>query len=277
MDPLLITVAPCVPPAHFEQVPGLRLTPEYLAAEVIDAHAAGAAIAHLHVLDEDGYPTHDLAAFERTLAFIRDRCDIIIEGSTGGVNTLTPAERSVALQADIELASLNPGSVNYDAGVYVNSPDDIDYWVRAMHRRGIKPDIAIFETGMIANAMRYADEGLIEPPYIFGFVLGQTGAMPATPRNLVHLVETIPDGALWGVVGHGGHDVVLNTLAIAMGGHARAGFEDNTQYRPGVAAASNAQLVQRLVRIADEVGRPVATPAEAREFLGLGERTEAGE
>lgn len=270
MDPLLITVAPCVPPAHFEQVPGLRLTPEYLAAQVYQAYTSGAAIAHLHVLDEDGYPTHDLSAFRHTVQLIRDQCDIIIEGSTGGVNTLTAAERSVALQADIELASLNPGSVNYDAGVYINSPDDIDYWVREMHHRGIKPDIAIFETGMVANAMRYAHQGLIEPPYVFGFVLGQTGAMPATPRNLMHLVETVPEGSLWGVVGHGGHDVWLNTLAIAMGGHARAGFEDNTRYRPGVPATSNAQLVERLVRIADEVGRPVATAAQARQFLGLG-------
>jgi 3-keto-5-aminohexanoate cleavage enzyme len=126
MDQLIVTVAPCVPPAHFDDIPGLQLTPEAIADEVYRAYNAGAALAHLHVLDERGFPTNDLAAFQRTLELVRERCDIIIEGSTGGLNTLAAAERCVSLQADIELASLNPGSVNYDAGVYINSPQDID-------------------------------------------------------------------------------------------------------------------------------------------------------
>ena len=269
MHKLIITVAPCVPPAHFDDVPGLQLTPEVIADEVYRAYNVGASLAHLHVLDEDGYPTHNLTAFRRTLDLIRERCDIILEGSTGGVGTLSAAERCVSLQTDVELASLNPGSVNYDSGVYVNSPQDIDYWVKEMHTRGVKPDIAIFETGMIANAMRYAEQGLIEQPYLFNFVLGQVGALPATAKNLLHLAETIPLGSIWGVLGHGGHDLWASSLAILMGGHARAGFEDNVFYRPGEAATSNAQLIERLVRIANEVGRPIASVAETRQLLGL--------
>jgi len=269
MDQLIITVAPCVPPAHFDDIPGLQLTPETITDEVYRAYNAGATLAHLHVLDEQGFPTNDLAAFQRTLELIRERCDIIIEGSTGGVNTLTAAERCVSLQADIELASLNPGSVNYGAGVYINSPRDIDYWVEEMQARGIKPDIAIFETGMIANALRYAEEGLIGEPCLFSFVLGQVGAMPATAKNLLHLVETIPSGSIWGVVGHGGYDLWASSMAILIGGHARAGFEDNVYYRPGEPATSNAQLIERLVRIANEVGRPIASAAKARQLLGL--------
>jgi len=268
-DKLLITVAPSIPPTMAAQVPGLDLSPEGIAAEVVRAANAGANVVHLHVWDKYGQPTMELAAFERTLRLIRAGCDIVIEGSTGGVNTLTAAQRCISLQADVELASLNPGSVNYDKGVYVNSPEDIAYWAQEMRRRRIKPDIAIFEAGMIANALSLAEQGWIERPMLFGFVLGQKGALPATPKNLLFLNETIPAGAHWGVVGHGGSDLRMAALALAVGGHVRAGFEDNPFYRPGELATSNAQLIERLVRIAREVGREPATPAEARQFLGL--------
>lgn len=276
MDKLMITVAPCLAPAHWHDRPGLQLTPEFIADEVVRAYNAGATIAHLHVLDDQGYPTADLTAFRRTLELIRSRCDIVIEGSTGGVNTLTVAERCVALQADVELASLNPGSVNYASGVYINSPDDIAYWVQEMARRGVKPDSAIFETGMIANVLRHAEQGLIRPPFVFTFVLGLVGAQPATAKNLLHLAETVPPGSLWSVAGYNGSDLWASGMAILMGGHARAGFEDNIFYRPGEPATSNAQLVERLVRIAREVNRPIATVAETRQMLQIrAEKTQA--
>ncbi len=158
---------------------------------------------------------------------------------------------------------------NYDKGVYVNSPSDIQYWVEEMHRRCIKPDIAIFEVGMVANSMRLAEEGWIQPPFLFTFVLGQAGAMPATPKNLLFLSETVPAGSLWSAAGHSGHDLHMSSLALQLGGHARAGFEDNPCHRSGVVATSNAQLIERLVRIAREIGREIASPAEARVLLGL--------
>jgi 3-keto-5-aminohexanoate cleavage enzyme len=268
-DKLLITVAPCIPPYAAKDVPGLDLSPEGIAAEVVRAYDAGANVVHLHVWDERGQPTTDLAAFERTLRLIRARCGIVIEGSTGGVNELSAAQRSVSLNAEIEMASLNPGSVNYDSGVYVNAPQDIAYWVREMRRRQIKPDIAIFEAGMIANSVALVEAGWIEPPLLFSFVLGQQGALPATPKNLLFLSETIPPGSAWSVAGHGGHDLGMSVLAMCMGGHARAGFEDNPTYRRGELATSNAQLIERLVRIARDLGREIATPGEARALLGL--------
>jgi 3-keto-5-aminohexanoate cleavage enzyme len=268
-EKLLVAVAPCIPPYAAAGISGLDLSPEGIADEVVRAYNAGANVVHLHVWNEQGQPTTELAVFERTLRLVRERCDIVIEGSTGGVNELTPAERSVSLQTDIELASLNPGSVNYDKGVYINSPSDILYWVQEMQRRCIKPDIAIFDVGMIANSVALAEAGWIESPLLFAFVLGQQGALPATPKNLLFLSETVPPGSLWCVAGHGGHDLQMSALAMAMGGHARAGFEDNPYYRPGELATSNAQLIERLVRIARELGREVATPDEARGLLGV--------
>ena len=272
-DKLLVTVAPCIPPYMAKDIPDLDLSPEGISDEVVRAYNAGANVVHLHVWDERGQPTTELVAFERTIRLIRERCDIVIEGSTGGVNELSPAERSVSLQADIEMASLNPGSVNYDQGVYVNAPSDIEYWVQEMHRRRIKPDVAIFDVGMVANSVRLAEEGWIEPPFLFSFVLGQTGAMPATPKNLLFLSETVPEGSFWAVAGHGGHDLRMSSLAMHVGGHARAGFEDNATYRPGELATSNAQLIERLVRIAREIGREIASPAEARALLELPPRS----
>lgn len=268
-DKLILAVAPCIPPAMARSLADLDLSPEGIADEVVRAYNAGASVAHLHVWDESGQPTTDLTAFNRTIRLIRERCDIVIEGSTGGVSTLSAAERSLALHAHVELASLNPGSVNYDQGVYVNAPDDIAYWAQEMQRRRIKPDFAIFEAGMIANSVRVIDEVGFEAPHLFAFVLGQIGALPATARNLLFLSESLPAGALWSAIGHSGHDLRVSVLAMTMGGHARAGFEDNPYYRPGERAAHNAQLIERLVRIAREIGREIATPVEVRALLGL--------
>jgi 3-keto-5-aminohexanoate cleavage enzyme len=268
-DRLIVTVAPSIPPYMAESLTGLDLSPQGIAAEVARAAAAGANLVHLHVWDEQGRPTTDLAAFRRTLELIRAQCDIVIEGSTGGINTLTPRERSVSLEAGIEMASLNPGSVNYDQGVYVNSPQDIDYWAGEMARRRIKPDVAIFEAGMIETVRDLAGRGLMQPPFVFGFVMGQKGAQPATPRQLLFLTESLPPESHWSVVGHGGSDLRMALLALGMGGHVRAGFEDNPYYRPGERAASNAQLIERLVRLAREVGREPASPNEVRQMLGL--------
>jgi 3-keto-5-aminohexanoate cleavage enzyme len=252
-----------------EHIPNLDLSPTGIADEVVQAYNAGANIVHLHVWDEQGQPTTELTFFEHTIRLIRERCDIIIEGSTGGVNELSAAERSISLQANIEMASLNPGSVNYNQGVYVNLPADIAYWAQEMQRRRIKPDIAIFEVGMIANGLELAQEGWFEPPLLFTFVLGQQGAMPATPRNLLMLSETIPTDARWCVAGHNGHDLQMSVLAMCMGGHVRTGFEDNVYYRPGELGQSNAQMIERLVWMGGELGRDVATPTEARTMLGL--------
>lgn len=268
-DKLLITVAPCIPPYMAKDIPGLDLSPQGIADEVIRSYNAGANIVHLHVWDREGRPATGLEAFEETIRLIRAGCDIVIEGSTGGFNELTPAERAIALQAEIEMASLNPGSVNYDQGVYINSPSDILFWTSEMHRRRIKPDIAIFEAGMIHTSLLLAEDGWIGTPYLFTFVLGQQGALAATPKNLLFLTESVPSGSICFVARHSGCDINLTVMNMACGGHARAGFEDSPYYSSGEPARSNARLVERIVRMACELGREPATPQEARQLLGL--------
>lgn len=268
-EKLLITVAPCIPPYMVKNIPDLDLSPQGLAGEIIRSYNAGANILHLHVWDEVGMPTTELGTFKKIISIVRKETDIIIEGSTGGFNDLTPAERSTSLQVDIEMASLNPGSVNYDQGVYINSPSDVRYWAETMHIQEIKPDIAIFDSAMIFNSMQFAEEGLIEEPYIFTFVLGQQGAMPATARNLMFLIESVPSNSLNFVARHSSSDINLSIMNMAMGGHARAGFEDSPYYLPGQIAKSNAQLIERIVRIGREIGREPATTSEARKILGL--------
>lgn len=271
-DELIIMVAPSIPADVARGLPGLDVSPEGIADEVVRAWNAGASIVHLHVWDERGQPSSEATAFQRTIDLIRARCDIIIEGSTGGTHDSSLEGRSVALQTNVEMATLNTGTVNWGNSVYRNSPDDIAYWAQEMQRRGIKPDLAAFEIGMVANSLELVAKGWVAPPLFYTFILGQPGVMPATPRNLLNLSEALPAGAIWSAAGHGGHDLRVAAMAIAMGGHVRVGFEDNPQYRPGEPATSNAHLVERVVRIAREVGRHVVGPDEARALLGLPSR-----
>ncbi len=268
-DRLIVMVAPSIPAAVACDIPGLDVSPEGIAGEVVRARNAGASIVHLHVWDEQGQPGLETSAFERTIRLIREQCDIIIEGSTGGTHDTSIEGRSLALQTDVEMASLNTGTVNWGDTVYRNSPDDITYWAQEMKRKGIKPDLAAFEIGMVANSLELVEKGWVEPPLYYTFILGQQGVMPATARNLLSLSEAVPPGAYWSAAGHGGHDLRVASMAITMGGHARVGFEDNPYYWPGELATSNAQLVERVVRVAQEVGRTIAGPDETREMLGI--------
>ena len=268
-DKLIVMVAPSIPWDVARHIPGLDLSPAGVAREVVRACEAGASIVHLHVWDEHGHPSSNTSAFERTIRLIREQCDVVIEGSTGGTHDSTIEGRSVALQTDVEMATLNTGTVNWGDTVYRNSPEDITYWAQEMKRRGIKPDMAAFEIGMVGNSLELVERGWVEPPLFYTFILGQRGVMPATPRNLLCLSETVPFGSYWSAAGHGGHDLRVASMAITMGGHARVGFEDNPYYHPGQMATGNAQLVERVVRIAREVGRSIATPAEVRAMLGM--------
>jgi 3-keto-5-aminohexanoate cleavage enzyme len=167
-----------------------------------------------------------------------------------------------------EMASLTTGSMNFPDRVYANPFDVIEYLAAAMQEAGSKPEMEIFEPGMIANALGLVDKGLASPPLHFDFVLGSKGSLPATPRNLLFLSESIPPGSTWTVAAVGRWQLPMTALAIVLGGHVRVGLEDNIYYRKGE-LATNEQLVARVARIAAELGRPIATPDEAREILGL--------
>jgi 3-keto-5-aminohexanoate cleavage enzyme len=170
-----------------------------------------------------------------------------------------------------EMASLTTGSMNFPDRVYSNPFSEIEYFAAAMKEVGTKPEMEIFEPGMIANALTLVDKGLAQPPLHFEFVLGSRGSLPASPQNLLFLSQSIPPGATWTVAAVGRWQLPMAVLAIVMGGHVRVGLEDNIYYRKGE-LASNEQLVARVARIAAEVGRPLATPDEARQMLGLAGR-----
>jgi 3-keto-5-aminohexanoate cleavage enzyme len=147
--------------------------------------------------------------------------------------------------------------------------DYILRFAKEMYERNIKPEIEVFDRGMINNALYLVKKGILELPLHFDFVMGVPGAIPGKFRDLVYLVESIPPGCTWTVAGIGRYELPLATHAIAMGGHVRVGFEDNIYYRKGELAISNSQLVERIVRIAKELDREVATPDETRKILNI--------
>jgi 3-keto-5-aminohexanoate cleavage enzyme len=247
------------------------LTPEEVAREVIDCTRAGASFVHLHVRDDKGNQTEDLTQFSRTLDLIRDASDIIIQGSTGGLSALSLEDRCVALNDPrVEVASLNMGSVNFSEDVYINRLPDIRYWARRMEEADVIAELEIFEAGMLTAVAKLLEEKVLKPPFTFGFPLGFHYALPATAHSLFFLTSSLPVPAPWGVVHESMQDFSLLAAALGMGAAAiRVGFEDSVYYAPGKAAATNAQLVEKIVSLIHQIGFEVATPGEARELLGL--------
>jgi len=247
------------------------LTPEEVAREVIDCTRAGASFVHLHVRDDKGSQTDDLTQFSRTLDLIRESSDIIIQGSTGGLSELSLEARCVALNDPrVEVASLNMGSVNFSEDVYINRLPDIRYWARRMEEADVIPELEIFEAGMLTAVTKLLEEKVLKPPFTFGFPLGFRYALPAVPNSLFFLTSSLPANAAWGVVHESMQDFSLLATAIGMGAAAiRVGFEDSVYYAPGKAAPTNVELVEKIVSLIHQIGYEVATPAEARELLGL--------
>lgn len=269
MDKLIITAAMVGAEVTREEQPNLPLTPTEIAEAALACREAGASICHLHVRTDDGRPTQSRDRFQETIEAIRDRSDIIVQVSTGGAVGMTPAERLQPVDLNPEMATLTCGTVNFGQGVFWNGPVELEQFAKALKDHGVRPEFEIFDAGMVSNAMHLAKLGLVDPPYHFDFVLGVPGALPATPKNLLYLTELIPDGATWSVAGVGRHQLPMAALAVVLGGHVRVGFEDNIFYRKGELATSNAQLVSRVARIAEELDRPIATPNEARKYLGI--------
>jgi 3-keto-5-aminohexanoate cleavage enzyme len=207
--------------------------------------------------------------FARIHQLVTERTDLIVQISTGGRAGMDPEQRAAAVRRiRPEMASLTTGSMNFPDRVYANSFEVIEYLAAAMAEAGTKPEMEVFEPGMIANAQLLADKGLVTPPLHFDFVLGSRGSLPASAKNLLFLSESIPPGSTWTVAGIGRWQLPMTLQAIVLGGHVRVGLEDNLYYRKGQ-LASNEELVARVARIAAEAGRPVATPDQARALLGL--------
>ncbi len=265
MHKVIISVAP-IDYADVKSIPPA----EELAADICNCCAAGASIVHLHVFDRQGKPTVDTAYFEEIITKVREGCDIIIQGSTGGVG-LSLDERSVALEVKgVEMSSLNMGSCNVGDEAYINTPLDIEYWAEKMKKNRIVPDMAVFEPGMFVMVDRVIRKGLIPEPYVFGIPLGFPTALPATPENLIFMVNKLPRNSLWSLIHHHSEDFRLHAAAVAMGGNIRVGFEDSAHLAKNEKASCNADMVAKARDLVQMVGLNVAIPAEAREMIGIG-------
>lgn len=266
---LIITAAICGAELSREDTPHLPLTPEELAEAARECREAGAAMVHLHVRDEAGAATQNGDVFSDAVGKTRDRSDIIVQVSCGGAVGMTPDERLDSLRAEPEMATLTCGTVNFGDEVFENDWPMIQVFAERMASQGVRPEFEIFDAGHMATAARLVKAGAVTGHLHYDFVLGVPGALPASVANLVYLRSQVPEGATWCVAGMGRQQLPMATAAMVMGGNVRVGFEDNIYYRRGELATSNAQLVARVVRIAKELGREIASPDEARDILCL--------
>jgi 3-keto-5-aminohexanoate cleavage enzyme len=271
MDPLVITVALVGAEVTREEQPNLPVTPEEIGRAAQECRDAGASVVHLHVRNPDGTPTQDAATFRAAIAEIRAHTDLIVQVSTGGAVGMSAEERAQSLETAADMATLTCGTVNFGEDVFMNPPGLIRELARRMKDRRITPEVEVFDFGMIATAERLQAEELVPVPAHFDLVLGVPGGADASAATLVDMVRRLPPGSSYSVAAVGRHQLLLNTMAIAMGGHVRTGFEDNIYFAKGRKATSNAELVARVVRIAGELQRPIATPQEARRLLRIGQ------
>ena len=272
MEKLIITAAISGAEVTKEHNPNVPYTVDEIGREAESAYKAGASIIHLHVREDDGTPTQDKERFRACMEEILRRCpDVIIQPSTGGAVGMTNEERLQPVELLPEMATLDCGTLNFGGDeIFVNTENTIKNFGKIMIEKDVKPEIEVFDKGMVDYAIQFAKEGFIKEPMHFDFVLGVQ--MAATARDLAFMVDSIPEGSTWTVAGVGRYEMPMAAIGIAMGGHVRVGFEDNIYLKRGVLAKSNGELVEKVVRISKELGREIATPDEAREILGLKKR-----
>ena len=252
--------------------PAVPVTPAEQIESTREAFEAGASLAHIHVRDVDQQPSSDPALFAAVQEGIRRHCPgMIVQFSTGGRGR-SAGERAAALDLGPDMASLATGSVNFPSQVYENAPALIDELADTMLQHRVKPEIEVFDLAMLYNAKALLDRGLLEAPLHVQFVLGIPGALPVRRKVLEFLLaelnELLP-GSTWTAAGIGRHQLEVNRWALELGGHLRTGLEDNVRYDKSRLAASNAELVARVAELCADYGAHAASPAEARELLGL--------
>lgn len=268
--PVIITAALTGGVHGKETLPNLPETPSEIAEAAAECEQAGASIVHLHARRENGERAFSTERFQEVTDAVREATEnIIIQHSTGG--TAAPDNlRMEPLRTDPapEMASLDMGPLNrYAKLTSENTRDLVDDLHEEMLERGIKPELEVFNGGHLNESLRIWEE-LESPPYVNLVFGGGTTTIPH-PRNLVTLIENLPEGTEFNILGFGPHQLPMTTQGLLLGGHVRVGLEDNRYYRRGEPAESNAQLVRRAVRIANELERPVASPSEARSILGM--------
>lgn len=300
MDKLIITVA-ITGGSSPQGNPYLPKSPNEQIVSAVDAWNAGASVVHIHGRNpETGEPDHVAEYLAEAIAGIKQQTDMVVNCTTGGtahrvdgdwlykeipkesvkgrVSVIPALARDPATKPD--LASFNAGSPVIDIYsqskdeyllkfVMVHSFPDMVCVAKTMKEWGVKPELECYDVGMINNCVFLRDTGVLDNPLYFDFVMGVLGGIPATIDNLVHMQRCIPEGAPWSACAIGLNEWPIITTAIMLGGHVRVGFEDNIYLNKGVPAKSNAEMVEKVVRIARELDREIATPAEARAILRL--------
>jgi 3-keto-5-aminohexanoate cleavage enzyme len=272
MDPLIINAAitGMVPmPADNASLP---VTIEQIVAEARRCADAGATILHIHARDEDGRPTWSPKTYSQIIDGIRENCpDLLVSASTSGRLWSDFEKRAAVLDCRPDFASLTPGSLNFATTASVNPPEIVRALATAMKERDIVPELEFFEIGMIDFARDYlVPKGFLHPPFYANLLLGSLGTLAASTRNLVHMVDALPKGTVWSAAGIGRYQFQVNNLAMVMGGHVRVGLEDNLWMdSEKTDPATNPRLIERVVQVAEAIGRPIASAECARKIIGL--------
>jgi len=293
MDPLVITAAITGGFQGKEIIPNLPETIEEQAEEARRCYQAGASVCHIHVRDPASGHTlasESVALYRKAFRLIRERCPelIISISGGGGVNLAEPEQRMRPIEADPDMGDIDMGPIAFaltlkkraaplsgrDQDVVLDdvvavSMGELEEKARRMTARGIRPECAIFHSGQWSNFQHLVSKKLLEPPYVGQILLGGQGGDFPTPANLLHHLSLAPAGTVLSVSVIGRHELPMVTMGIILGLNVVVGMENNIYYSRGKLLESSAQSVERVVRIAKELGRPIATPAQARELLGI--------
>ena len=279
-DKVVITCALTGLAANRDQCPAIPYTPDEIADEAYRAWQAGASVVHIHAREDDGTPSQRTEVYEAILNKTREKCDVIINFSTGTVGI--PKEERIEHMTKLkpEIGALNMGSMNYAIyskkrkqfifdHVFENKFETIEFFIRHMVEAGVKPELECFDTGHINNAMPFIDMGILKPPLQFSFIMGVMGGIAATKDNLAHQSKQIGKDDVWEVIGISLQQWPMIQAALELGGNIRVGLEDNFYLEPGVMAKSNGELVEKAVKMVHASGREVANVAESRKLLSL--------
>lgn len=273
MEKVIVTAALTGAVTPKEKNRHIPITPEEIAADAYACWKAGAAMVHLHMRDDNAKGTMDAARFRRAIELLREHkdCDVILNCTSSGEDGAPDERRMEHMKTveGIEIGTYDAGTFNWmPAGVFMNTPAFLEKLGKTYLERGIKPEIEIFDAGMLGVAHYFYEQGSLKAPMHFQLCLGVLGGMAATVENLVYLVNHLPQGATWSAFGVGKGHLPILYATLALGGHIRVGLEDNVMFSKGV-KATNVQLVERAVQAVRTFGKEPATPAEAREILGL--------
>jgi len=273
MEKLIITVAPTGAWPTKKDTPHIPLTPKEIAEEVYQCWKAGASIAHIHVRNDDASASMNFDKFKETVTLIRDKkdCNIILNLTTSGGIGLKDEERMRPfMELKPEMASFDAGTMNWqNRTVFENRPDFLEKLAKAQREHHVKPELELFDAGMLYNTLYLVEQKLLEPPLHYQLCLGVPGGMAATVENFMYLKSILPQGSTWSAFAVGRMHLTIIFMALITGGHVRVGMEDNIFMARGVLAKSNVEFVERVKRIAKEFQREIATPDEARAILGL--------